>query len=84
MLSPPIMQPTIILWVFFEKRTISFATRIGSEMAEGTAMTNAMSQSCWFLIMISNVLAKRSALESPTMSIGFARLQSGGSTASSS
>ena len=29
MLSPPIMQPTIILWVFFENRTISFATRIG-------------------------------------------------------
>ena len=75
MLSPPIMQPTIILWVFFEKRTISFATLIGSEMAVGTVTTTAISHSAWFLIMISNVSAKRSAFESPTMSIGFSLLQ---------
>ena len=48
MLSPPIMQPTIILWVCREKRTISFATRIGSEMADGTAMTKAISQRAGF------------------------------------
>ena len=41
--SPPIMHPTIILWVCFENRTSSFATRRGSESDEGTAITKARS-----------------------------------------
>jgi len=47
--SPPIMHPTIILWVFFENRTSSLDTLMGSDIADGTAITKAMSQSPGFL-----------------------------------